>query len=325
MLYGSVKGIEKPVSRLVLGTMIINTRELEKSFELLDAAFELDCTILDTAHGYAGGSSERAIGQWMETRGNRDKVLVLSKGAHPNSDRKRVTPFDIASDLHDSLARLRTDHIDIYVLHRDDPDLPVGPIVEALNEHLAAGRVHSIGGSNWTHQRIQEANEYAEAHGLVHFVASSPNYGLAEQVENPWGPGCVGLGGPDQVEARAWYEKTQMPIFAYSSLGRGFFSGRITRENFEELKEKDEIDGACLRAYCHEVNFKRLDRVQILAEEKGMTVPQIATAYIMNQPLNVFALVGAASRDEFKANAEACEIKLSPEETAWLDLRSDSR
>jgi len=323
MYYGNVRGVEKPVSHLVLGTMIINTRELEESFNLMDAVFKLGCTTLDTAHGYAGGDSERAIGRWMEERGNRDKVVVLTKGAHPNSDRKRVTPFDITSDLHDSLARLRTDYIDIYLLHRDDPSVPVGPIVEILNEHLQAGRIHSMGGSNWTHQRIQEANEYADAHGLVPFVASSPNFGLAEQVEDPWGPGCVSLSGPKEAAARAWYEKNQIPVFAYSSLGRGFFSGRITRENFET--QKDSIDGACLRAYCHEQNFKRLDRVQILAEEKGMTVPQIAMAYIMNQPLNVFALVGAVNHDEFKANVEACELTLSPEEIDWLDLRSDIR
>lgn len=295
MFYGEVNGVRKPISRLVLGTMIINTRELKKSFDLLDTTFELGCTTLDTAHVYAGGESERGIGRWMEARGNRDKVVILSKGGHPNSDRKRVTPFDITADLHDSLARLRTDYIDIYVLHRDDFNVPIGVIVECLNEHLAAGRVRAIGGSNWTHQRIQEANEYAKAHDLVPFAASSPNYSLVEQVEDPWGPGCVGLGGPEQIEARKWYEKTQLPIFAYSSLGRGFLSGRITRENFDELKEK------------------------------GMTVPQIATAYIMNQPLNAFALVGAANHDEFKANMEACELKLTPEETAWLDLRRDSR
>jgi len=323
MLYGKVEGIDNPISRLVLGTMIINTRELEKSFELMDAAIDLGCTTLDTAHVYAGGDSERAIGRWMEARGNREEVVILSKGAHPNGDRKRITPFDIAADLHDSLARLRSDYIDIYVLHRDDLDVPIGIIVEALNEHLAAGRVRAIGGSNWRHERIQEANEYAEKHNLVPFTASSPNFGLAEQVNDPWGPGCVGISGPQEIEARKWYEETQMPIFAYSSLGRGFFSGRITRENFESMK--DSIDGACLNAYCHEVNFKRLDRVQILAKEKGMSVPQIAVAYIMNQPLNVFALVGVANRDEFKANTDACNLKLTKEEVEWLDLRRDER
>lgn len=319
MLYGNVRGIEKPVSRIVLGTMIINTRELEKSFELLDAMFELDGTTLDTGHVYAGGDSERAIGLWINERGIRDKIVVIDKGAHHNTDRKRVTPFDITSDLYDSLARLKTDYVDIYLLHRDDPSKPIGPIVECLNEHLSAGRIRATGGSNWTHQRIQEANEYADKHGLVPFVASSPNFGLAEQVNDPWGPGCVTLSGPNEVKAREWYEENQMPVFAYSSLGRGFFSGRITRENFEN--QKDKIDGTCRHAYCHEVNFKRLDRVQILAKEKDMTVPQIAMAYIMNQPLNVFALVGAANRDEFKASIEACELKLTPEEVAWLDLR----
>ena len=323
MHYGSVRGVEKPVSRLVLGTMIINTGELEKSFNLLDATFELGGTTLDTGHVYAGGDSERAIGRWINERGIRDKIVIIDKGAHHNADRKRVTPFDITADLHDSLARLRTDYIDIYLLHRDDPSVPVGPIVECLNEHLKAGRIHAMGGSNWTHQRIQEANEYAEMHGLVPFAASSPNYGLAEQVEDPWGPGCVSLSGPNEVEAREWYEKTQMPVFAYSSLGRGFFSGRITRENFEA--QKNSIDGACLRAYCHEQNFKRLDRVQILAEEKGLTVPQIAMAYIMNQPLKVFALVGAENRDEFKANVEASELQLTTEDVEWLDLRRESR
>lgn len=319
MLYKNVRGIEKPVSRIVLGTMIINTRELEKSFELLDAMFELGGTTLDTGHVYAGGDSERAIGRWIDERGIRDEIVVIDKGAHHNADRKRVTPFDITSDLYDSLARLNTDYIDIYFLHRDDPSKPIGPIVECLNEHLTEGRICATGGSNWTHQRIQEANEYADKHGLVPFVASSPNFGLAEQVNDPWGPGCVTLSGPNEVKAREWYEENQMPVFAYSSLGRGFFSGRITRENFENQKNK--IDGACRHAYCHEVNFKRLDRVQIVAKEKDMTVPQIAMAYIMNQPLNVFALVGAANRDEFKASIDACELKLTPEEVAWLDLR----
>jgi aryl-alcohol dehydrogenase-like predicted oxidoreductase len=319
MKYGNVKGVDKPISRLVLGTMIISTGNLEKSFELLDSVFEIGCTTVDTAHVYG---SEPAIGLWMEARGNRDKVIVLTKGAH-HTDRKRMNPTDITADMTESLTRLKTDYIDIYLLHRDDPDYPVGPIVEVFNEHLNAGRIHSFGGSNWQHERIQEANEYAEAHGLVPFCASSPNFGLAEQVQDPWGPGCVSISGPQEIEARKWYQKTNMPIFAYSSLGRGFFSGRITRENFES--QKDKIDGACRHAYCHEVNFKRLDRVEILAKEKGYTVPQIATAYIMNQPLNVFALVGAASKEEYKANMEACKIKLTPEELAWLDLQSDNR
>jgi aryl-alcohol dehydrogenase-like predicted oxidoreductase len=220
MQYGEVPGVEKPISRVALGTMIISTDDMERSAALLDDAVALGCTTLDTAHIYSGGNSERAIGQWMAERGNRDRVLILSKGAHHNQDRRRVTPFDLAADLHDSLARLRTDYIDIYMLHRDDPEVPVGSIVEALNEHHAAGRVRAFGGSNWTHERIGAANEHAEAHGLVPFAASSPNYSLAAQVQDPWGGGSVTLSGPEAEPARQWYRGNQMAVFAWSSLAR---------------------------------------------------------------------------------------------------------
>lgn len=323
MKFGPVAGITKPVSRLVLGTMVVNTDRLEESFALLDAAIAAGLTAFDCAHVYGGGNSERAMGEWLTARGNREQVVILSKGAHPNRDRKRVTPYDIESDLHDSLARLRTDYIDIYVLHRDDPDVPVGPLVECLNRLQRQGKIRAFGGSNWTHQRLQAANCYARAHGLLPFTASSPHYSLAEQVDDPWGPGCVGISGPAQGEARAWYETTQMPAFAYSSLARGFFSGRITRANWAEIQ--DSVDGACKRAYCHEVNFQRLERAEQLAAEKGVSVPQIALAYVLGQPLNLFALIGAANADEVTANVAALDIVLTEAEMAWLDLRADER
>ena len=314
MKYEKLTGIDKPVSRLVFGTMIINSKEIEKSFKLLDEAVEIGYTTLDTAHAYP---SEWAIGQWLESRQAREKVVIISKGAHPNPDRERVTPFDITSDLHDSLARLRTDYIDIYLLHRDDLSKPVGPIVEILNEHYKAGKIRSFGGSNWTHERIQEANDYAAAHDLVPFTSSSPHYSLAEQVEEPWAPGCLAISGPDGAAAQAWYAKNQMPVFAYSSLARGFFSGRITRQLFAENKEA--IDPACLQAYCHEQNFQRLDRAIQMAADKGISVPEVALAYIINQPFNVFPLVGAANRDEMMANLKVLDIKLTPAELDWLD------
>ncbi|MHB9130230.1 MAG: aldo/keto reductase [Armatimonadota bacterium] len=317
MLYGEIAGVGKPISRVALGTMIINTREWEQSAALLDAALAHGITTLDTAHVYAGGDSERAIGRWMAERGNREQVVILSKGCHANADRQRVTPFDISADLHDSLARLQTDYVDVYMLHRDDPSVPVGPIVEVLNEHCRAGRVRAFGGSNWTHQRLQEANDYAAAHGLLPFVASSPNFGLAIQVDNPWGPGCVTITGPDNADARAWYQQTQTAIFAYSSLGRGLLSGRITRENYAEMQ--DTLDNACKQAYCYEVNFQRLDRAHQLAVEKGVTVPQIALAYVLNQPLPIYALVGAASEAEIAATTTACALRLTAEELAWLE------
>ena len=319
-----VPGVDKPVSRLVLGTMIVSTNEEEKSFQLLDDAFSLGWNTLDTAHVYAGGASERCIGKWMAARGNRDRLVILAKGAHPNADRARVTPFDIAADLHDTLTRLNTTYVDMYLLHRDNPAVPVGPIVEALNEHITAGRVRAIGGSNWTHERIAEANEYAAKKGLVSFTVSSPHFSLAEQVDHPWGPGCVGISGPSQTAARAWYTQSDVRLFAYSSLARGFFSGRVLSSDGRE-GAKAKVDGACWNAYCHATNFERLRRAEILGAEKSLTVPQIATAYVMNHPLKVFACVGAAGRDEMVANMAAATMKLTQTELAWLNLERENR
>lgn len=317
MRYGTIPNVDKPVSRVALGTMIINTNEYERSAALLDDALAAGINTLDCAHVYGGGNSERAIGRWMAERGNRAQVVILSKGAHPNADRLRVTPYDITADLHDSLTRLRTDYIDIYLLHRDDPAVPVGPIVEVFNEHLRAGRIRAFGGSNWTHERLQAANDYAAAHGLTPFAASSPNFSLAIQVDDPWGPGCVTIGGPDHAAARAWYARAGLAVFAYSSLGRGLLSGRITPENYDEMR--DSLDGAAQRGYYHDVNRARLTRAQQLAVEKGMTVPQVALAYVLSQPLPIYALVGAANANEIAATTAAVDLTLTPDELAWLE------
>jgi aryl-alcohol dehydrogenase-like predicted oxidoreductase len=303
--------------------MIVTDQEQERSSALLDAVYELGGNALDTAHVYAGGHSERGIGRWMAERGNREQMVIVSKGCHHNADRKRVTSFDLSADLYDSLARLQTEYVDVYLLHRDDPSVPVGPIVEAFNEHWRAGRIRAFGGSNWTQARIQEANDYAAAHSLQPFTASSPNFGLAEQVLDPWGPGCVTLSGPQNAEARAWYTANQMPVLAYSSLARGFFSGRVTPDTYEQSKEL--LDRACRTAYCHEVNLKRLERTMVLAREKGATVPQIALAYILQSPLNVFPLVGAANGVEYAQNVEALDLDLTAAERAWLNLERDER
>lgn len=319
MQYGSLKGIEKKVSRLVQGTIMLMMDQLEEGIDLMDMAFAHGVTAFDSAHVYGGGQTERVFGEWMQRRGNREEVVLMTKGCHHNADRKRVTPFDLTADLFDSLARLKTDYIDLYVLHRDDPDVPVGPIVEILNTHLEAGRIRAFGGSNWTHQRIAEANAFAESHGLVPFSVSSPNYGLAEQVNNPWGPGCVSLSGPQEAEARAWYQANQMPVFSYSSIGRGFFSGRV--KSNEPAASKDVIDSVAEYAYAHPVNFKRLERAEILAAQRGVSVPQIAIAYILSSPLNVFPLVASYNAQEMQDNLKSFDVQLSQAEWEWLDLR----
>lgn len=324
MQYGEIKGINKPVARIIQGTTMIGSDLNEaESFALLDQVYELGGNTLDTAHVYAGGKSERIIGSWLQARNLREKIVIITKGGAHSEDRRRMTPFDITADLFDSLARLRTDHIDLYLLHRDDPNLPVEPIIHALNEHQQAGRIHAFGASNWSHQRIEAASHYAQTNGLASFVASSPQYSLAESHTEPW-PLCLSISGDEGTEARKWYEKNQMPLLVWSPLASGFFSGKFRRDNLHTFGER-EWDEVVVRTYAKEANFQRLERAETLAKEKGVTAAQIALAFVMNQPTNMFAVVGPHSKKKFEENIEAAEIKLTPQEMDWLDLKSNNR
>lgn len=324
MRYREIPRVSKPVARVVQGTTMIGSDLDEaKSFALLDKVYELGCNTIDTAHVYSGGDSERIIGRWMQARNLREEIVIITKGAAHSEDRRRTTPFDIASDLYDSLTRLQTDYIDLYLLHRDDPDVPVEPIIDALNEHQQAGRIHSIGASNWSHQRIEAANAYARESGLEPFVASSPQFSLAESLSEPW-PLCISISGITGATAREWYTQTQIPLLAWSSLASGFFSGRFRRDNLNMFGER-EWDEVVVRTYASEANFQRLDRAGILGAEKGLSAAQVALAYVTNQPMNLFTVVGPHSGEKFRANIEASEVQLKLQEMAWLDLKTDSR
>lgn len=316
MRYATLPGLDKPVSRLVQGTVMVSSNDEQTSFWLLDEIFALGCTTFDTAHIYGSGDNERTVGRWVRERGLRDRVVIVAKGAHHNEDRKRVTPFDITADLHDSLARFGFTEIDLYILHRDDPAVPVGPIVEVLNEHQRSGKIRAFGASNWTHARLEEANRYAAEHSLTPFAISSPNFSLAEQVQAPW-PGCVSIGGPSGAAARVWYEGQHTPLLTWSSLAGGFFSGRFRRDNLESFTSY--LDRLCVSSYCYKDNFNRLDRAKRLADDKGVSLPQLALAYVTSQPLNIYALIGCGSGAEFAANLEALNLKLSEQERTWLE------
>ena len=324
MDYGEIIGVRLPVARVVQGsTMIGSDLDEAQSFDLLDKVFYLGCNTIDTAHVYSGGESERIIGRWIKARGLREKIVIITKGAAHSEDRRRMTPFDIESELYDSLARLKTEYIDLYLLHRDDPDSPFEPIVDALNGHLRAGRLHAFGVSNWSHERLEAANTYAISNGLQPFMASSPQFSLAESFDEPW-PLCISISGSAGVAAREWYTRTQFPLLAWSPLASGFFSGRFRRDNLYLFGEK-EWDEVAVRSYANETNFQRFDRASALAAEKGLTPAQIALAYVMNQPMKLFVLVGPHSAEKFKANVEASTVKLTQKEMDWLDLRIDSR
>ena len=320
MQYQKIKGINKPLSRIIYGCTTDAMMKGENVNELLDKIYALGINTFDTAENY--GLSEVSLGNWMKERNNRDDIVVITKGCHPYDGVDRMTPEYLRDDIEKSFQRLKIDYIDIYLLHRDVLEVPVGPIVEILNEYHKAGKIGAFGGSNWTPERIQEANDYAKEHGLVPFTVSSPNYSLCRQVNDPWGgsAGCVTITGDENEEARKWYSENQIAVLAYSSLGRGLFSGKIRSDEVEKAKEM--MGPGAANAYCHPENFERLKRAEKIALERNVTVSQVALAWIMKQEVKTFPIVSASTAERIAGNVKALELKLTNEEAKWLNLET---
>ena len=315
-LYGQIDGIGIPVSRVFFGTAMapVNT-DAPEAQALLDRVLETGVNAFDCARSY--GLAEQALGRWIRERGVRDRIVLLTKGGDIREGKVCVNRQVITGQLGESLRTLRTDHIDLYLLHRDDPVTPVAEIIDTLNEAQRAGKLLRFGASNWTHRRIAEANAYAAATGQRGFSVSSPNYGLAHQVADLWGGGCVTLTGPENADARAWYEKEQMPVIAYSVMARGFFSGRFRAGDTAGARQV--LDPYAQKGYLCEENMEKLRRAEILAEQTGIPVGEVAMRYFFASPMNVFAVVSSSSQQRLRHALEAAASPLTAAQCALLD------
>ncbi len=305
MRYGRVAGIDKEISRLVMGCD--NQESFTHAAAMFDDFWERGGTAFDTGYIYGGGKMERQLGQWVNARGLRASAMIIGKGVHP----PHCNPTALSSQLLETLDRLGTDYLDLYLMHRDNLDVPIGEWVDVLNEHLRAGRIRAYGGSNWSLARVEEGNAYAKERGLVGFSALSNNFSLARMVDPVWG-GCVSASDP---ASRAWLTEHQLPLFSWSSQARGFFV-RGDR-NFT-------ADEELVRCWYSDDNFERLDRATQLARQKNTTPINIAAAYLLEQPFPLFALIGPRFLTETRSSLGAFDVQLAPNEVKWLNLETPS-
>lgn len=305
MKYGRVPGVDKPVSRLVMG--VDNQLAMPYAAVMFDDYFERGGNCFDTAYIYGAGVCEKMLGQWIKNRKIREQVVVLDKGASGPF----CNPEGMTKQFLESLERLQTDYVDLYLLHRDNPDIPVGEFVDVLNEHKQAGRIRAFGGSNWTIERVTAANEYAAAKGLTGFSVLSNQFSLARMVTPVWA-GCLSASDP---ESRAWLTKTQMVLMPWSSQGRGFFLDQVN----PEYRSNEEL----VRSWYSPDNFRRLERARELARKRGVLPINIALAYVLCQPFPTFPLIGPRTLAETRSSFQSLEIELSAEELRWLNLEDE--
>ena len=303
---GKIAGIDVPVSRLVMGCD--NQQTLAHASAMFDHFFAAGGNTFDTGYIYGGGLQERLLGRWIANRGVRDQVAIIVKGAHtPHCD-----PDSIQRQLTESLERLGTDHADLYFMHRDNLDIDVSEFVDVLDAEVRAGRIRTFGGSNWSPERIDAANAYAESAGKHGFSLLSNHFGLAEAYDVPW-DGCRHV---TDAASKQWLTERQIPLFPWSSQARGFFTGRA--------RPDDRSDAELVRCYYSDDNFERLRRAEELGQQFGVAATAIALAYVLHQPFPTFPLIGPRTIAETASSMAGLAVELTPEQVAWLDLRDGS-
>ncbi|MCD7868617.1 MAG: aldo/keto reductase [Clostridiales bacterium] len=319
-----IKGLNADLAPIMIGTSsalftdentpwIPTNLSREEQFSVIDELWDMGLHCFDCAAGYGEG----VLGAYLESRKRTEEAVILTKGCHPSPLRKRVTPYDLLSDFHDSLARLKRGYIDIYMLHRDDPDVPVSEIIPVLDRLQKEGKIGIYGASNWSMERVREANRFAMENSMHPFSAVSPHYSLAHQIHDPWGGG-VSLTGPEHSQDRKWLIQNQIPVFAYSSMSCGFISGMFKSHDREGARSLLSPPG--IKGYYADENFERLARAEQLSEKYNVTVAQISMAWLFCQELQVIPIQGGNNARMYKQTLDAADIRLTESEVKWLNL-----
>jgi aryl-alcohol dehydrogenase-like predicted oxidoreductase len=293
-------GLAEPVTQLALGTAFL--RDEHHATEMLDADVDAGGNLVATAWVYRAGEAERLLGEWLERSGRRAGVQIITKGAHS----PLCKPETVAPQLDESLERLRTDHVELYFVHRDEPAFPAGAFVDAMAAELEAGRIGSYGFSNWSRERIDEAVAYAKAERLPLPTAISNNFSLADMVAPVW-EGVMAANGPQWRERLM---KGDLGLYAWSAQARGFFTDRAD--------PTVRSDPDLVRCWYSDANLERRRRAYELAEARGVTANQIALAWSLSQKFPLVAIVGPLTPHELADSIAAASVELSDEEIAWL-------
>jgi aryl-alcohol dehydrogenase-like predicted oxidoreductase len=273
--------------RLVFGTLDLPGGEA--GARLLDRYADAGGRALDVANVYQDGAAASAVGAWL-ARGHRP--VLWAKGCHPPHCRPEL----VGAEVDHARSLLGVDHIDVFILHRDDLAFPVSAWAEALLAEVDAGRIGAFGVSNWTVERARELRDHLDAIGADGLRAFSNHFSLARMVSPPW-EGCLAL-SVDDLRAVG---DLGLTVLAWSSMATGYFAGRDTPH------------------WDSPENRARRDRAAQLAERLGCSAPAVALAYVLHQPEQVRPVVGTRSEAHLDEALATEAIRISPDELAWLE------
>jgi len=307
-----------PVSAYGLGTMTFGAETGEdESFAQLDAFIAAGGTLVDTADVYAGGASEKIVGRWLRERPSdvTDHVVLVTKGRFPSAATRGsegTSRRHLRRALEGSLRRLGVDHVDVYLTHAWDPLTPLEETLCFLDDAVRAGHILYGGVSNYVGWQLQKACDLARVHNWTVPIALQPSYSLlVRDIEWEIVPAAIDNG---------------LGILAWSPLGGGWLTGKYGREAPSGRTRLGEDPGRGLEAYDRRAQrdqtWQILDAVRAVATPRGVSLAQVALAWVAQKPGVSSVLLGARSGEHLTDNLRAARLRLTEEEMAALDAAS---
>ena len=308
MRYRRLGSSDLEVSEISLGSWLTYSGgvEFEQTRACTEAAFEAGINFFDTANVYGQGAAGSA---WGETLGGRprDSYVLATKVWSRMSDDPAdagLSAAQIAKQIDASLERLQTDYVDLYQAHRFDPDVPIEETIEALQQVVASGKARYLGFSEWTPEQIQAAIDIA---GPELFVSSQPQYSMLWQAP--------------EVEVFPLCAANGISQIVWSPLAQGLLTGKYRPGQAppSDSRAAHSEMGASMGLVMNDTTLEAVDRLRPIAEEAGLSMVEMALAWVLRRPELASAIVGASRPEQVHANAKASGIELTPDTLEAID------
>jgi aryl-alcohol dehydrogenase-like predicted oxidoreductase len=308
MNYRRLGSSDLEVSEISLGSWLTFAGGVgfEQTRACTDAAFEAGINFFDTANVYGRGAAESAWGEILSGRPRDSYVLATKVWGQMSDDPadRGLSAAQIGKQIDASLARLRTDHVDLYQAHRFDPDVPIEETIEALQQVVTAGKARYLGFSEWTAEQLQAAIDLA---GPELFVSSQPQYSMLWQAP--------------EAELLPLCQANGISQIVWSPLAQGVLTGKYRPGQTpppDSRAANSDMNVAMNRLMEEEV-LEAVDRLRPVADQAGLSMAELALAWVLRRPEVASAIVGASRPEQVHANAKASGIQLTPDTLAAIE------
>lgn len=300
------------VSRINFGGNVLGwTLNEKESFEMLDEVAGSGINFIDTADMYSswvpgnnGGESETIIGKWMKSRANREQMIITTKlGADMGNGNKGLSPAYIKKAVENSLKRLQTDYIDVYMSHYDDKDTPVEESILAFNELIREGKVREIGASNLEADRIKSSNEFAKNNGLKGYISFQPLYNLYDREKF-------------ETEYLPLAKTASLAVTPYYSLASGFLTGKYRTQ---EDAQKSSRGGGIINNYLNDRGERILAAMDNIAQDVNVPLSEIAVAWQLHKDYITAPIASATNKNQLQSLVNAASLALTEDQIQSLD------